>query len=56
MIAAFVAAGLIAVPALVYLLRLTELGRLGEDRTVQADSTQALLDAMRERPATTPRD
>jgi cytochrome d ubiquinol oxidase subunit II len=46
MIGAFVTAGLVAVPALVYLLRLTESGSLGEDRPVRSDSTQALLDAM----------
>lgn len=47
LIAAFVAAGLIAVPALVYLLGLTERGSLGEDRPVEAGSTQALLDDLR---------
>jgi len=46
LIVAFLAAGLIAVPALVYLLRLTEVGSLGEDRPVRHDSTQALIDNM----------
>lgn len=47
LIVAFLAAGLIAVPALIYLLRLTEVGSLGEDRPVRQDSTQALIDNMR---------
>jgi cytochrome d ubiquinol oxidase subunit II len=43
LIGAFVAAGSIAVPALFFLLRLSQEGRLGESGGVAADSTEALL-------------
>ena len=48
MIGAFALAGLIAVPALVYLLALTERGDLQEDGSARGGSTQQLLDRLRE--------
>jgi cytochrome d ubiquinol oxidase subunit II len=46
LIGAFIAAGSIAVPALVYLLRLSQEGRLGESGGMAVDSTEALLKAL----------
>ncbi len=50
MIVAFVLAGLIAVPALVYLLALTERGDLQDDGSAQGGSTQQLLERLRRHP------
>lgn len=47
MIVAFAAAGIFAVPALLYLLALTERGRLGESGVTAEGSTQAYLEALR---------
>ena len=44
LLVAFLAAGLLVVPALVWLLRLTNAGRLGDEQ--RADSSQALLDRL----------
>ncbi len=47
-IVAFLLAGLIAVPALVYLLALTERGDLQDEGSAKGGSTQQLLDRMRD--------
>lgn len=47
MLVAFGAAGIIVVPALVFLYSLTQRGTLGESGDVDANSTEALLSRLR---------